>query len=107
MLESSQIERMSVVERLQAIEQLWEAVCREAPEVSSPEWHGEVFGRSEGAGATWRSEVSDFGAVAGATARGGPVTVVTLEDAAEDSESGRRFYESRETGIGDFLTMTR
>jgi hypothetical protein len=43
MLESSQIEKMSVVERLQAIEQLWEAVRREAGDLSSPEWHGQVL----------------------------------------------------------------
>lgn len=30
------------------------------------------------------------------------MTVVILEDAAEDMESGRRFYESRESGIGDY-----
>ena len=29
------------------------------------------------------------------------MTVVVLEEAAEDMESGRRFYESREPGIGD------
>ena len=29
------------------------------------------------------------------------MTVVVLEDAAEDMESGRRFYESREPGVGD------
>ena len=31
------------------------------------------------------------------------MTVVVLEDAAEDMESGRRFYESREPGIGDYF----
>jgi hypothetical protein len=31
------------------------------------------------------------------------MTVVILEDAAEDMESGRRFYESREPGIGDYF----
>ena len=31
------------------------------------------------------------------------MTVVILEDAAEDMESGRRFYESRESGIGDYF----
>ena len=29
------------------------------------------------------------------------MTVVVLEDAAEDMEAGKRFYESREWGIGD------
>ena len=31
------------------------------------------------------------------------MTVVILEDAAEDMESGRRFYESREPGVGDYF----
>jgi hypothetical protein len=31
------------------------------------------------------------------------MTVVILEDAAEDMESGRRFYESREPGIGGYF----
>ena len=31
------------------------------------------------------------------------MTVVILEDAADDMESGRRFYESRELGIGDYF----
>ncbi len=32
------------------------------------------------------------------------MTVVVLEDAAEDLEAGRRFYESCEPGIGDYFT---
>ncbi|MBI4327185.1 MAG: type II toxin-antitoxin system RelE/ParE family toxin, partial [Chloroflexi bacterium] len=31
------------------------------------------------------------------------MTVVILEDAADDLEVGRRFYESRESGIGDYF----
>jgi hypothetical protein len=31
------------------------------------------------------------------------MTVVILEDAAEDLESGERFYESCATGIGDYF----
>lgn len=31
------------------------------------------------------------------------MTVVVLEDAAADMESGRRFYESREQGVGDYF----
>jgi hypothetical protein len=43
MLESSQISQMSVAERFQAMEQLWEALCRDAPEMPSPQWHGDVL----------------------------------------------------------------
>ena len=32
------------------------------------------------------------------------MTVVILEDAAEDLELGRRFYESCEAGVGDYFT---
>ena len=31
------------------------------------------------------------------------MTLVILEDAAEDMESGKRFYELREPGIGDYF----
>ena len=31
------------------------------------------------------------------------MTVVVLEDAAADIESGRHFYDSREQGIGDYF----
>ena len=43
MLESSQIDKISVVERLQAIEQLWDAIWREAKDMASPEWHRDVL----------------------------------------------------------------
>jgi hypothetical protein len=31
------------------------------------------------------------------------MTIVILEDAAEDMEAGRQFYELREPGIGDYF----
>ena len=43
MVEPSQIEGMSVAERLQLIEQLWEAILREIPEPPPPEWHREIL----------------------------------------------------------------
>ena len=43
MLETAQIDRMSVAERLQVMEQLWDALCRDAEEMASPEWHGDVL----------------------------------------------------------------
>ena len=43
MLETAQIERMSVAERLQLMEQLWEALCRNGEQVTSPEWHRDVL----------------------------------------------------------------
>ena len=43
MLEASEIEKMSVAERLRAIEQLWESVSKSDSNVPSPEWHGDVL----------------------------------------------------------------
>lgn len=43
MLEASEIDKMSLPERLRAIEQLWEAVCRESGNIASPDWHREVL----------------------------------------------------------------
>ena len=43
MIESSQIDKMSVAERLQAIEQLWDALSREGGDMASPEWHRDVL----------------------------------------------------------------
>jgi len=43
MLETTQIERMSVAERLQVMEQLWDALCRDAEEITSPKWHRDVL----------------------------------------------------------------
>lgn len=43
MIESSQIEKMSVTERLQAMDQLWDSLTRAGDEISSPDWHQEVL----------------------------------------------------------------
>jgi len=39
----AEIEKMTVQERLQAIEMLWTSVSRTESQVSSPSWHGEVL----------------------------------------------------------------
>ena len=43
MIESLEIERMSVAERLQTIEQIWDSLYRIGENVPSPNWHGEVL----------------------------------------------------------------
>ena len=48
MLEAAQIDRMSTAERLQAMEQLWEALCSSDEEIPSPSWHGEVLADRRG-----------------------------------------------------------
>ena len=42
MIELSEIERMSVRERLQTMEQLWDSLSHDA-ELHSPEWHLDVL----------------------------------------------------------------
>ena len=43
MIEASQIERMSVTERLQAMDQLWDSLNRSGEEIPSPDWHQEIL----------------------------------------------------------------
>jgi putative addiction module component (TIGR02574 family) len=43
MIEASEIQKMTVVERLQAMEQLWDALSRDPESVPSPEWHRDVL----------------------------------------------------------------
>ena len=43
MIEASQIEKMSVTERLQAMDQLWDSLNRFGEEIPSPDWHQEVL----------------------------------------------------------------
>jgi len=42
MLSPSTVERMSVRERLDAIELLWRSLAASSEQVPSPEWHGRV-----------------------------------------------------------------
>ena len=43
MIETSLIDRMSVAERLQAMEQIWDALVREKGDMKSPKWHRNVL----------------------------------------------------------------
>ena len=43
MIESSQIEKMSVTDRLQAIDQLCDSLNSCGDEIPSPDWHQEVL----------------------------------------------------------------
>ena len=44
MIQVSEIELMSLDERLQAMELLWASLTRTPEAVPSPSWHGEVLG---------------------------------------------------------------
>lgn len=39
----TEIQKMSSVERLSAMEALWDAMCHEEKEPTSPDWHGELL----------------------------------------------------------------
>ena len=43
MIELSQIEKMSVAERLQAIDQLWDSLTHSGDEIPSPDWHRDIL----------------------------------------------------------------
>jgi hypothetical protein len=38
-----EVNKMSSVETLQAMESLWDAICQEDDEPQSPDWHGAVL----------------------------------------------------------------
>ena len=43
MIESSQIDRISVTKRLQAMDQLWDSLTRDSEEIPSPDWHQDLL----------------------------------------------------------------
>ena len=43
MIQAADIERMSIAERLQAMELLWDSLAQTPEAVPSPAWHGEVI----------------------------------------------------------------
>lgn len=43
MIDSSELERMSVTERLRAMDQLWDSLNRRGDEIPSPDWHQDVL----------------------------------------------------------------
>jgi putative addiction module component (TIGR02574 family) len=43
MIELSELDRMSVTERLQAMDQLWNSLNRCGEEIPSPDWHQDVL----------------------------------------------------------------
>ena len=38
-----EIEKMSMIDRLQAMEALWDSFMGEKPEIDSPEWHRDIL----------------------------------------------------------------
>ena len=46
-MNTAEISKMSVTERLQAMEALWDSLTHEKNEISPPNWHGEVLSARE------------------------------------------------------------
>lgn len=42
-MKDSDIRKMSITERLQAMESLWNTLVYENPEIDSPEWHKDIL----------------------------------------------------------------
>jgi len=42
-MSTAEIEKMSMAERLEAMEALWTSISRNGDAVPSPDWHGEVL----------------------------------------------------------------
>ncbi len=51
---------MSVVEKIQVTESIWEDLCKTAKGIASPEWHGRVFNEREENANTGESEFLDW-----------------------------------------------
>lgn len=39
----TEIKKMSIIERLQAMEELWDSLCHEENEIESPGWHKDIL----------------------------------------------------------------
>jgi putative addiction module component (TIGR02574 family) len=43
MIEKGEIERMSIAERLETIEEIWQSLYHNSDQVPSPDWHKDVL----------------------------------------------------------------
>lgn len=41
------VEKLTIAEKLQAMEMLWDDLCRNAQEIESPAWHGDILQQRE------------------------------------------------------------
>ncbi len=51
---------MTTAEKLQVMEQLWEDLCRDERQVTSPGWHGDVLAAREARIASGEAHFSDL-----------------------------------------------
>jgi hypothetical protein len=54
------LDKMNVEEKLQAMETLWDDLCRRAGEVTSPDWHGETLEQRESAHRRGEDDFQDW-----------------------------------------------
>ena len=60
MANSIPLEKMSVEEKLQAMESLWEDLCSRAEGMSSPAWHGDALAEREAMQKRGEDEFEDW-----------------------------------------------
>ena len=39
----TEIKKMSTIERLQTMEELWDSLCQEESDIESPKWHRDIL----------------------------------------------------------------
>ncbi|MFQ5638506.1 MAG: addiction module protein [bacterium] len=39
----TEIKNMSIIERLQTMEELWDSLCQEESDIESPKWHRDIL----------------------------------------------------------------
>ncbi len=39
----TEIKKMSIIERLQTMEELWNSLCQEESDIESPKWHKDIL----------------------------------------------------------------
>jgi hypothetical protein len=56
------LEKMSRMEKIEAMESLWDDLCRHADKMQSPVWHGALLEHREESLRVGEAEFSDWGA---------------------------------------------
>ena len=60
MASSLPLKTMTVEEKLQAMESLWDDLCANAESIASPDWHGDVLAERDTSGQRGDDEVEDW-----------------------------------------------
>ncbi len=54
------LDQMTVAEKLEAMEAIWSSLCRNPPDVNSPEWHKEILAERRRRLASGETTLSDW-----------------------------------------------